>query len=375
VDFDLSDDQQAIVDLADRMLGERLPPEDLRRRERAGEWFAADMWDELARAGLLALALPEAHGGAGLGLVDACLVAEALGRAAAPLPYAPVLGAALAVARYGTDRQQARLLPPLADGGGPPVAAVHEPAEVAIPPVPGTVATPAEDGWTLHGQKVLVSFGPDARALVVPARTGESTTTVFVIEPGAPGLRFERQVAMTGEPQWTAHLDAVAVGRDDVLGDVDGGAAVVAFLEARLIALTCALQTGVCEGALALTASYVGEREQFGVRLGTFQAVAHRVADTYIDTEGVRLTARQAAWRLDAGLDATRELLTAKHWAAEGAQRVVHAAQHLHGGIGMDLEYPVHRYFRWAKVLELQLGGATPSLRRLGAALVGAGRP
>lgn len=374
MDFDLSEDQQAIADLAARILDERLPPEELRRREAAGEWFAADVWEELARAGLLALALPEAHGGAGLGLVEACLVAEAMGRAAAPLPYVPVLAAALALARFGRADQQARLLPPLASGGPPPVAALHEPVEVAVPLIPSTVATADGDGWALHGEKVAVSLGPEAAALVVPARTGEAATAVFVVAPDAPGLALEPQRAMTGEPQWTVRFDGTPVGPADVLGDVHRGEAVVAHLEAWAIAVGCAFQTGVCEGALALTARYVSEREQFGVRLGTFQAVAHRVADAYVDTEGVRLTGRQAAWRLDAGLDATTELMTAAFWAAEGAQRVVHAAQHLHGGIGMDLDYPVHRYFRWAKVLELQLGGATPSLRRLGAALVGAGR-
>ena len=125
----------------------------------------------------------------------------------------------------------------------------------------------------------------------------------------------------------------------------------------------------MCEEALAITARYVSEREQFGSKLGTFQAVAQRVADAYIDTEAIRLTALQAAWRLVEGLDAHDELMTAKFWAADGAQRVVHAAQHLHGGIGVDLDYPIHRYFRWAKVLELTLGGASPSLLRLGASL------
>jgi 3-oxocholest-4-en-26-oyl-CoA dehydrogenase beta subunit len=157
-----------------------------------------------------------------------------------------------------------------------------------------------------------------------------------------------------------------------VVGTVGGGHEATSFIESRLVAGACAMQTGVCAGALALTASYVSTREQFGVRLGTFQAVGQRVADAYIDTEAVRLTARQAAWRLDAGLEADDALMTAKFWAADGGHRVVHAAQHLHGGIGVDLDYPVHRYFRIAKVLELLLGGATPSLRRLGSLLVSA---
>ena len=112
----------------------------------------------------------------------------------------------------------------------------------------------------------------------------------------------------------------------------------------------------------------MSEREQFGTKIGTFQAVGQRMADAYIDTQGVQLTARQAAWRLAEGLPADEELHIAKFWAADGGHRVVHAAQHLHGGIGIDVDYPVHRYFRWAKVLELQLGSGTEHLRQLGRA-------
>jgi len=157
-----------------------------------------------------------------------------------------------------------------------------------------------------------------------------------------------------------------------VLGAVGEGGEIVTWVTNRLIAAICSMQTGVCEEAVAITARYVSTREQFGSKLGTFQAVGHRIADAYIDTEGIRLTAMQAVWRLEAGVDADDELMVAKYWAAEGAQRVVHAAQHLHGGIGMDLDYPIHRYFRWAKVLELTLGGSGPSLRTLGASLLAA---
>jgi alkylation response protein AidB-like acyl-CoA dehydrogenase len=141
---------------------------------------------------------------------------------------------------------------------------------------------------------------------------------------------------------------------------------VVSFIVERATAGLCSTEVGVCEAALRLTASYVSEREQFGAKIGTFQAVAQRIADAYIDTEAIRLTALQAAWRLSEGLDAADELAIAKFWAADGGHRVVHAAQHLHGGIGMDTDYPVHRYYRWSKVIELNLGTATEHLRRLG---------
>lgn len=371
MDFDLDDAQQEIQGLARRIVSERLAPERLRELERAGTWFAQDVWEELGRTGLLGLALPEAHGGGGLGLIEACLVAEELGRGAAPLPYLPVvIGAGLALARHGTPEQQARHLPALASGAELVTVAVHEAVEVGVPEVPSTQAIADGGRWRLHGEKVVVSALPGAVAVIVPARTGERTSTAFLVDPQAPGVRVVAEVAMTGEPLATLVLDGVEVGPEAVLGEVDGGQEVTSSVEAHLLAGACALQTGICAGALDLTASYVSAREQFGVRLGTFQAVGQRVADAYIDTEAVRLTARQAIWRLDAGLDAEDALMTAKYWAADGGHRVVHAAQHLHGGIGVDLDYPVHRYFRLAKLHELLLGGATPSLRRLGALLV-----
>ena len=125
----------------------------------------------------------------------------------------------------------------------------------------------------------------------------------------------------------------------------------------------------MCTAALEMTAKYTSEREQFGKKIASFQAVGQRAADAYIDTEAVRLTTWQAAWRLSEDLSAAEEVAVAKFWAAEGGQRVVHAAQHLHGGLGVDRDYPLHRYFLWAKQLELTLGGATASLLRLGRAL------
>jgi alkylation response protein AidB-like acyl-CoA dehydrogenase len=370
VDFTLTEEQQAIAELAHRILSEQLPPERLRELEQGAGWYAADVWRELAKADLLGIALPEADGGGGYGLLEACLVAEQVGRTVAPLPYLScIVGAALPLARFGTDEQRARFLPGVIDGSTTLTVALHEPDEVDAPAVPATVATRDGDGWRLDGEKALVPGADQAAAMLVPARTGDRQVTVFLVAPDAAGVRLAPEVAVTGEPQAGVRLDGVVVEAADVLGDPDGGAEVVAWIRDRLLAAICATQTGVCEEALAITSRYVCEREQFGTKLGTFQAVGHRIADAYIDTEAIRLTALQAVWRLDRDLPAADELMVAKFWAAEGAQRVVHAAQHLHGGIGVDLDYPIHRYFRWAKVLELTLGGASPSLLRLGTRL------
>jgi alkylation response protein AidB-like acyl-CoA dehydrogenase len=370
MDFTYSDEQTAISELSHRILSEQLPAERLRELEKDPHWFADDVWSALAKADLLGISLPEADGGGGYGLIEACLVAEQIGRTVAPVPYLScIVGAALPIAEFGTAEQRARLLPGVIDGTSTLTVALHEIDDVEVAELPTTQAVPDGDGWRITGTKAFVVGADSAAAIVVPARTGERGVTVFLVAPDAPGVTLAPEVAVTGEPQWGVHLDGVAVSADDVLGTPDEGGIVVRWLVDRLMAAVCATQIGVCEESLAITARYVCEREQFGTKLGTFQAVGHRIADSYIDTEAIRLTALQAIWRLDRGLDATDELMVAKFWAAEGAQRVVHAAQHLHGGIGVDLDYPIHRYFRWAKVLELMLGGASPSLVRLGASL------
>jgi alkylation response protein AidB-like acyl-CoA dehydrogenase len=155
---------------------------------------------------------------------------------------------------------------------------------------------------------------------------------------------------------------------------------VAGWLADRATVGLCALQAGVTERALELTAQYARNRQQFGRPIGSFQAVTQRLADAYVDVEAVRLTMWQAAWRLSsgsagsggsAGSAAEAEVATAKFWAAEAGHRVAHTAVHVHGGIGIDVTYPVHRYFTAAKHHEFALGGATAQLLRIGDVLAG----
>jgi len=370
MDFALSDEQTSIRDLAARILGEQLTPERLRDIEAGDDWFAADTWAELAKADLLGLSLPEDQGGGGYGFFELALVLEQVGRTVAPLPVLStlVLGA-LPIAEFGTADQQAAWLPGVIDGSVILTAGLSEGHDGLPPVVPATEAVADGDGWKLTGTKHLVPGAVHAARVLVPARTGSGASTVFLVDPTAAGVTAEANRGPNLEPLTTFTFDGVAVGAGDVLGEVDGGQAITAWITDRAIAASCAVQAGVCEAALRTTATYTSERKQFDTPIATFQAVAHRVADAYIDTEAVRLTAYQAAWRLGEGLPADEELAIAKFWAADGAHRVVHAAQHLHGGIGLDTDYPVHRTFRWAKHIELVLGGGTTHLRRLGALL------
>ena len=365
MDLSLSEEQQSIVDLAAQILTDKVPPERIREIESdpSGRWFADDAWNELAKADLLGIALPESVGGGGYGFLEACLLLEQQGRTVAPLPlFATLVLGALPIARFGTNAQQLALLPGVVDGTSILTAGLFEAGEYVVPELPATTATRYGDAWKIDGEKILVPAAHLASRMLVPART-DGGVGVFIVDAAADGVALERNEAISDEPLFTVTLRGAA---GEALGDAQNGAEVLEWMTQRAIAAVCAMQTGICEAALRLTATYASEREQFGAKIGTFQAVAQRLADAYIDTEGIRLTALQAAWLLAQEIPATDEVHIAKFWASYGGDRVVHAAQHVHGGIGMDLDYPVHRYFRWSKVNELMLGTATEHLRRLG---------
>jgi alkylation response protein AidB-like acyl-CoA dehydrogenase len=211
-----------------------------------------------------------------------------------------------------------------------------------------------------------VPAGGIAERILVPAATGEGGLGVFLVDPAARGVSREEVLTTSGHPDAHFSFDGVRVRAEDTLGDPRAGSRIVAWLEPRATAGLCALSLGVCEEALRMTAEYTKTRKQFDQPIAMFQAVGHRAANAFIDTEGIRLTTWQACWRLAEGLPAEAAVAVAKIWAAEAGQRVVHAAQHLHGGVGVDRDYPLHRYFVWAKQLELSLGGATRQLLRLG---------
>ena len=206
-----------------------------------------------------------------------------------------------------------------------------------------------------------------ATRVLVPVAT-DAGIVVAAVDPTAAGVTVERAVTTNREVHPHLHFDGVAVAADDLLagGDAARGAEVRDWILERAWTGLCALQIGITEAAVAQTAEYLNTRHQFGLPLATFQATKMRAADAAIDTEAIRVTTWQAAWRIDNGLDARRAVNVASWFAAESGQRVVFATQHLHGGMGADISYPIHRYFLWGKQIELLLGSPSAQLARLG---------
>jgi 3-oxocholest-4-en-26-oyl-CoA dehydrogenase beta subunit len=366
MDFAWTDDQAALRALAREILTERVTNEHLKALEaesnepgsnEAGSFSVFDrpLWGQLAEAGLTGLAVAEAHGGAGLGFLELSVVLDEVGRTVAPVPAVATLVTAYVLERSAPDTA-APLLAGVVSGETVLTTAFGDQAA-------GVTARPDGDGWVLDGEKGFVPYGAEADVLVVPAETAEGQAVVAVVRRAAAGMATTELQTTNREPQAAVTFDGVRVEAADVI--VDAGE-LVADLRRHHTAALATVVAGVCAAALEMTARHTATREQFGKPIASFQAVGQRAADAYIDSEMIRLTALQAVWRLSAGWPCDEEVAVAKFWAGDGGMRVVHACQHLHGGLGVDLDYPVHRYFLWCKQIEHELGTPTRQLLELG---------
>jgi alkylation response protein AidB-like acyl-CoA dehydrogenase len=366
MDFSYSEDQTLLRDLAREILDKEVTTERRKEVEQDPDWLDRGLWSALAEANLLGLVAPEDLGGMGLGIEEVCLLLQEIGRVVAPVPLLPALVlASLPLAEFGTDEQKRAWLAPVASGEAILTGALVD-AGSRDPSAPATTAKRDGDAWVLDGEKRLVPAVHLSRRVLVPATTDEGAG-VFLVDPQAEGVSLTRQETSRGEPLFSMRLAEVRVAESELLGgDSRSGDRVLRWLHDHATVAVCATQIGVCERALEITAEYARERVQFGVPIGSFQAVQHRLADCLIDLESIRWTTWRAVSRLARGLPAAREAAVAKFWAAEGGARIASAAQHLHAGLGVDLEYPIHRYFLWSKSLELELGAAAPQLVRLG---------
>lgn len=351
----LDDDAFALRDLAAQVLSGRTSPDKLERIEVTPDRFDVDLWTDLARTGLLGAAVPDADGGLGMGVLGAALVCAEVGRTVAPVPYVASACAGAVLAHCADNERRAQLLADLLSGE----------RRVLVAPPPSVRAVVSSD--RIDGTLLGVPWAHVADALLVAVNDD-----VVLVDPTAAGVLVTR-----GET--TARQVALDIALSDVVVQRIGGASAARLLQLCWWTLLAAMQAGVTDAAVRLTASYTSTREQFGKPLSTFQGVALQAADAYVDSRAIDAVAMQAAWSIDAeqhgagvdgsGVDATLPALTAAWWASEAGQRCVHLTQHLHGGMGADITYPVHRYFLHGKQIELMCGAASSLLAALGAAL------
>lgn len=374
MDFHFTEEQVAVAQAAQGVVDGQSTPERVAAVEVTEDRIDRDLWAALAGADLLGISIPESENGGGLGLTEACLLLEAQGRQVAPVPLWPtlVLGA-LPVSRFGSPEQRKVLLPGVVTGEIFLSAALGE-AAVSPSSLPAITAQRTGSTWRLSGTSLAVPQAHLAHRIVVPARTASDQVVIFLIDPSDAAVRLERAVTTNREVHPHLHLEDAEIGDSDVLVAGERGREALQWMLEIAWTGLCALQLGVAESALQQTAEYLNERQQFGRPLSAFQGTMLRAADAAIDIEAMRVTLWQAAWRIDTGRPAAAAVSAAKWQASERGQRVVHATQHLHGGIGADLTYPIHRYFLWGKQIELMLGGPGVHLAHLGK-MIAASRP
>jgi alkylation response protein AidB-like acyl-CoA dehydrogenase len=358
MDFAFTDDQVALQNLAHEILSEQVTSEHLKSLEAAGisSVFDAKLWKQLAEAGLTGIAVPEEHGGAGLGFLDLAVIFDEIGRAVAPVPAVPTLVTAYVLAKSAPDAIGFAL---------PGVAAGDTVLTTAFGDVADVTASESGGSFVLDGEANFVAYGAIADIVVVPVSAG-GRTALALVPKNAPGVTVTEQHTTNHQPQAALTFAGVQLDGSQVITDAGE---IYADLVRHATAALSMVVAGVVAEALKMTARHTSEREQFGKKIASFQAVGQRAADAYIDAEMIRLTALQAIWRLSEGWPADEEIAIAKYWAGDGGMRAMHACQHLHGGLGVDLDYPLHRYFIWCKQIEHELGTPTRQLLSLGAML------
>ncbi|OBH10198.1 MULTISPECIES: acyl-CoA dehydrogenase family protein [unclassified Mycobacterium] len=357
MDFSTTEAATDLGGLVDTIVNSVCTPEHQRDLDKLDQRFDRALWGKLVDAGILTSASATSVGGDGFGVLEQVAILVALGHQLAAVPYleSVMLGAG-ALARFGTEELQR-------DWGSPAVSGekiltVALLGEMGEGPVR---ATRAGDGYRLTGTRTQVGFGPVADAFLVPAET-DSGTAVFLVAAGDPGVSVS-PLETTGLGS-VGHLTLDGAEVDGAR--MVGGAEVVVWLDTLAALGRSAFQLGVLDRGLQLTAEYAREREQFDRPIGSFQAVSQRLADGYIDVKGLRLTLTQAAWKVSEDVPADIDVASAAFWAADAGHRVAHTIVHVHGGVGVDTDHPVHRYFLAAKEAEFALGGATGQLRRIG---------
>ncbi len=356
MDFQLSEDQRAIEQMADSLFSDHCHDDYLRQWDASGEPMMATLWALCQETGLHALAIPEQYAGSGLGMTELMLVLQAQGRSLGQVPLWRHQLAAATLANFGlADLTQLaaeaasgeRLLSLSLDG-------LHAAKGIALH------ANACVDGWQVTGRVAALALGGQADTALLPV-LADGQPRLLVLDLADPAVRRVPGVLTHGEAVTDLQVEGLRVGADRVLP-----AAALAWLEPRAIAALAALQLGVSEEHIRRTVAYVGERQQFDRCIGSFQAVQMSMADAHIALEALRSALWQLCYRLDAGLPAPSEAQATAYLACEAGHRIGHVAQHVHGGIGVDLTYPIHRYLYWSRALGIDLGGSAACLERLG---------
>lgn len=369
MEFGFSQEQQEVQQLARKILSDQVTPAALSAYdEYQSPRLDSALWQQLATAGLIGVCTEQRYGGMGFGFMELALLIEEVGRSIAPVPaISHCVSTTLAIQRFGSEEMKEAILPGAVAGEFLLTAALTEPLN-EDPAGPRTMTALVDgDSLVLSGTKTAVPFASQAQHILLAARTVKGVAVVL-LDPQAIGVTLTQQCSTSFEPQCELVLDAVRVPASSAL-TLTEGAGIMHWVGERSMAAICAHQLGATDCAMRMAASYTSERQQFGVPVATFQAVGHRMADCYVDVECLRLTTYQAVSLLASEVEATTEVQIAKIWAGDTGHRVSYASQHVHGGTGIDRDYPLWRYCLWLRHNEMTLGCSAAQQSALGARL------
>ena len=360
MDLAFDERQSELSGIARQLFATRCPPGTVRALEDDEVGFSRDLWEEMGRLDWIGLGQPESAGGSGGTVSDLVAVYIEMGRALVPSPHlasAVICGGALAAA--GAPHHHT-LTGAVLQGRQIVVPALSEPGTTYGPEAVRMAATAGPAGFRLDGVKLLIPFANSADRLLVAARTGPEAEdlTLFLVDPAAGGVELEPTPNTAGYPLYAASFGSVDVSGDAVVGPVGGGWALLRPTLERATVLRCAEIVGAGERVLEMSVGYALQREQFGQPIGRFQAVQYLCTDIAIATHLTGLLTRQAAWKLDQGGPAGREVSMAKSYGSRAAQQIVHRGHEVHAGVAFMTEADMQLYTRRARHWELDLGDA-----------------
>ncbi len=359
----LNDEQRMLQDSARAFISENAPVAHLRalRDGRDDTGFSRDLWRKFAEMGFSGILIPEGQGGSGLGVVEAGVIAEELGRTLAPSPFlSTAVLAAAAIRRGGNAAQQAALLPKIAAAERVVALALDE----GVKHRPGAIATKAVRdgaGYRIDGDKTLVVDGHVADTLIVAARVAGDGDPValFLVDAKAPGVALERTVMVDARNAARVRLTGVRVAGDALLGSVEGGVALLDEVLDIGRAVLASELLGIADEVFGRTLTYLKERKQFGRIIGEFQALQHRASELFCDIEMTRAIVIRALQAVDEDPVKARDLVSAaKARACTTANRAVQEGVQMHGGMGMTDQFDIGLFMKRARVVQELLGDA-----------------
>jgi len=373
VDFDLSEEQQLLKDSVDRLMADRYAFEKRKTYQASAEGWSREVWAQYAELGLLGLPFAEADGGFGGGPVETMLVMEAFGRVLALEPYLASIVLAGGVLRRAANAAQRQALIPKIAAGELVLALAHsEPQSRYDLFDVATTARREGETYILDGEKGLVLNGDSADKLIVAARTSGGRRDpagigLFLVEADAPGLTQRGYPTQDGGRAAEIALAGVRIEPGDVVGDPAGGLPVLESVADDAIAALCAEAVGAMEEALTQTVAYLKTRKQFGVTIGSFQALQHRASDMFVALEQARSMACYAAMMANEADVAERRkaISAAKVQIGQSARFIGQQSIQLHGGMGMTMETMIGHLFKRLAMIERQFGDVDYHLEKL----------